>query len=71
MICMDPAVSYPKPRISIVTGKLTDQKIERYRRDGWYSEGFRQARREFQAKRKAKREGNFVSNEGRLIYSPL
>ena len=53
-----------------IRGKtLTDRKIDSYRRRGYYSESFRQARREMWARRSSK-SANFLELEGRLIYSP-
>lgn len=54
-------------------GPLTDKKIARYAKAGWFSLEFRQARRDFQARkqaRRAKREGNFDVIDGRFIYRP-
>lgn len=58
----------------IVKGELTDRKIKQYQKRGWYSQEFKDARKEFLAKkanRRAKRDGSFLSEGGRLIYSPL
>jgi hypothetical protein len=57
----------------LVRGRLTDRKINYYSKRGWYANEFRAARRELMANKKArreKREGNFISDRGRLIYSP-
>lgn len=54
-------------------GYLTDKKIAEYEKAGWYSAAFRDARRELMQKKAAKRmkrEGNFLNDGGRLIYSP-
>jgi len=53
---------------------LTDKRIAKYAREGWYSADFRLARRELwakQAQKRAKREGNFDIVDGRLIYRPV
>lgn len=58
----------------LVRKKLTDRKIEQYRKKGWYSEEFRQSRRELIEKKASKnmrREGSFLNDKGRLIYNPL
>lgn len=59
----------------LIRGPLTDRKIEQYRKQGWYSDGFREARRELMKKKNAKkstREGPFIKSEdGRMIYNPL
>lgn len=58
-------------------GPLTDKQIERYRKMGFYSAEFKQARKELQDMRKRRRDerrrdGNFVKDgEGRMIYAPL
>lgn len=58
----------------LVGKKLTDRRIEQYRKAGWYSEEFREARRELMAKNRVKRavrEGSFLKQQdGRLIYAP-
>ena len=55
----------------IVGKPLTDSAINKYAKDGWYSEAFRQKRKEVQ-QRKLKRTGNFIlGNDGRLIFSPI
>ncbi len=59
------------PAIVIRRGMLTDKKIARYAKAGWYSPDFQQARRERMAKKQRRREdGNFVQSQGRLIYCP-
>lgn len=59
----------------LLLGKLlTDARIEYYRARGWYSAELREMRRERNRKRmerQALREGNFLKQDGRLIYSPL
>lgn len=59
----------------LIRGKLTDKAIEKYREKGWYSQEFRDARRELMQKKqakRAKRDGSFlITDEGRMIYSPL
>lgn len=64
--------------LMILKGPLTDRKIGQYQRQGFYSQEFRQARRDRQAKKAEKRnrglrrEGSFlVGTDGRQIYSPL
>ena len=59
-------------------GKLTDKQITKYQALGWYSDAFREARRERVAKKTArsqaylaKREGNFTLTNGRMIYNPV
>lgn len=56
--------------VNLTLGPLTDKKIEKYMEQGWYSEDFRQARRERMNKKK-NRQGNFVERDGRMIYAPL
>jgi hypothetical protein len=69
-----PVRSTWRPEHLLMRGPLTDRKIEQYRAAGWYSSELREARRELQAKREAKRqrrEGNFlVGADGRLIFCP-
>ena len=58
----------------LIRGRLTDKKIEQYRKQGWYSEAFREARREFMAKKSAgkiNRTGSFVVSGDRMIYNPI
>ncbi len=54
---------------------LTDRKIDRYEKLGYYSPEYRAARRELQERKAAKRanrQGNFdIASDGRLIYRPL
>lgn len=76
---MDPAVKIRCINPSnILLGPLTDKQIEKYRKLGYYSEAFKNARREYMEKKrnknggKAKREGNFlIYNDGRKVYAPL
>lgn len=68
-ISMDPRARYPRESMRglHMAGKLTDAKIARYKRLGYYSEEFREERR----KRMNKRKGNWIEQEnGRIIYSP-
>jgi len=63
---------WPKAQVGL---KLTDKRIEFYRKHGYYSAEIRQARRELwemrERRRDAKRVGNFLQSEsGSLIYSP-
>ncbi len=52
-------------------GVLTDKRIAYYQKRGFYSPEFQQARREFLARKSAKRSGNFIkAQDGHLIYSP-
>ncbi len=64
--------------LMILKGRLTDRLIQRYQKMGFYSEEMRQARRDRQEKKKARRmkamqrDGNFlVGRDGERIYSPL
>ncbi len=54
---------------------LTDRKIAEYEKRGYYSQEYRQARRDLQQRKEAKRmqrQGNFdISSDGRLIYRPM
>lgn len=54
----------------LIRGRLTDKKIEHYRKHGWYSQQFKDARRELMQKKRSRRSGAFLEHEGRLIYSP-
>jgi len=51
-------------------GYLTDKQIDYYASQGFYSEEFREARRRHHEKKRS-RSGNWVTQEGRLIYSPM
>lgn len=55
----------------IVRGKLTDKKVARYEKMGFYSLEYRKLRKERMEKKAKARTSNFVENSGRLIYSPL
>lgn len=56
----------------LVRGPLTDRKIARYIKLGFYSSEFRAARKVIQARKVRKRSGNLVyAEDGRAIYSPL
>lgn len=79
MICMDPKVRFPSawnPQKILMRGRLTDKKIQSYESRGFYAADFRAARREMWDRRKVKREeaakrsGNFLEVDGRLIYNP-
>lgn len=75
-VTMDPAARFGlgwKEDTMLIGKPLTDKKIIQYEKRGFYSEEFREQRRQFQAKKKArKRVGNFVEAEdGRFIYSPI
>lgn len=57
----------------LVRGPLTDRKIEQYAKQGYYSDAFREARRELwqrKAAKRAQRSGNFLLVDGRMIFSP-
>lgn len=55
-----------------VRGELTDRKIAKYEKAGFYSADFRAARKAMMEKKKArKRHGNFVQVDDRWIYSPI
>lgn len=57
----------------LMRGPLTDRKIEKYAKAGYYSDAFRQARREAwqrKAAKRAARSGNFLLVDGRMIFSP-
>lgn len=58
-----------------VLGPLTDKKIAKYESAGFYSQSFRDARREMwqrrAAKKSAKRDGNWlIFTDGQKVYSP-
>lgn len=55
----------------LIRGPLTDKKIARYQKRGFYTAEFKEERRKYAAQKRVKRRGNFIENEGRLIYSPL
>jgi hypothetical protein len=51
-------------------GYLTDKKIDAYVKRGFYSEDFREFRRQ-RMQKKSRRDGNFLrADSGRLIYNP-
>jgi hypothetical protein len=56
----------------VMRGPLTDRAIARYQQAGWYSEEFRQARRDrMHRKAGVQRQGNWLTREdGQSIYSP-
>lgn len=76
---MDPRARLQSQNLDrfVLGKKLTDKRIDKLIKDGFYSPETRQARSEFrkrlaQIKAASKREGNFVRSEsGSLIYSPL
>lgn len=79
-ICMDTKVPLRSRSYNNVVGQpLSDKAIDKYASKGYYSEGFREARRELWAMRAAKKEarnqrrdGNFlIFKDGRKVYSPL
>jgi hypothetical protein len=55
---------------NLVGELLTDKKIGHYAKKGYYSPEYRQARKDLQAKKKARRTGNFDEIDGRMIYRP-
>ncbi len=62
-----------RPEGMLRRGLLTDKKIEKYRKQGWYSPELKQARRELNERKRMKserREGNFIVSDGKLIFSP-
>lgn len=62
-----------RPESLVRRGMLTDKKLAAYLKAGWFSEEFRQARKDLVAKRSGKvpkRVGSFFERGGRLIYSP-
>lgn len=64
-----------KPERLMVGSILTDKKIAKYQKLGFYSQEYRDARRDQMIKkgliRPSKREGSFLEHDGRMIYSPL
>ena len=56
------------PRFSLAmrTHPLTDRDIEKYQAMGYYSEAFREARKELWNRKQS----HFASRDGRLIYCP-
>lgn len=64
-----------KPQQLIRRGPLTDRKLAKYEKLGWFSPEFKKARKEAMDKKSFKKEmnracGPFFEREGRLIYSP-
>jgi len=57
----------------LVRGRLSDKKIEQYRKRGFYSAEWQKARKEYWERKEARRRsGNFdQTTDGRLIYNPL
>lgn len=74
-ICMDPKVRYGNSNLAqkaIMRGPLTDKRLARYIKLGYYTPEAQLARREWRQKAKTRRRGDFVEMEdGRLVYSPL
>lgn len=60
---------------NIMGKRLTDAKIAKYEREGFYSQEYREARKKMAEKKHQKRvvrQGNFdVGENGRMIYRPL
>lgn len=63
---------------AFVGKRLTDKKIAKYEKLGYYDPAWQQARRELWKSRAEKRktlqerrEGNFINRDGKLIFSPL
>lgn len=55
----------------LLRGPLTDRKIEAYQKAGYYSEAYRQARREKMQRKRVERVGAWIRGaEGQMIYSP-
>lgn len=55
----------------LMRGRLTDRKIAKYEREGYYSAEIREYRRKRQAQRQARRDGSFDRmQDGRLIFRP-
>lgn len=68
-----PVRSSWKESMFLMKGPLTDKQIEKYAAKGYYSEEYRSARRQLIEHKKQKqqeREGNFLLQEGRMIYAP-
>lgn len=75
-VCMDaraPMKSTWRPLFGHMGKLLSDKKIDKYVKLGFYSDEFRAERKAYQAKKAARRRsGNFVQAEdGRFIYSPI
>lgn len=65
------------PTRLILRGRLTDEKIEKYQKAGYYSPQYRRARFENATNKhqrreqaRVKRSGNFDEIDGRMIYRP-
>lgn len=59
------------PTRLLMRGPLTDKKIEKYAKRGWYSEEFREARRGLMQRKALKRDGAFfIRSDGSKVYSP-
>lgn len=74
-VTMDPHVPLRARRFDNMVGApLTDKKIEKYREAGYYSQAYREARKEAMERkrnRRFKREGNFlVYPDGRKVFAP-
>lgn len=78
-ITMDPGVPLRARQLTNVVGRrLTDKVIDRYVKRGFYSQAYKDARRELMQRkaakrqaREAKRDGNFlIFNDGRKVYAP-
>lgn len=58
----------------LIRGPLTDRKIKKYMKQGWYSAEFKELRRRKMAQKQwiyhNERISNFFESDGRLIYSP-
>lgn len=62
------------PSAMLIRGELTDRKIDRYIKLGYYTAEYRKARKEYWQKQSERRRrlGNFdQAEDGRLIYNPL
>ena len=66
---ISPLRSSWKPEKLLARGPLTDKQIDRYAKVGWYSAEFKKARLEIM-KAKERRDGNFLLQDGRMIFSP-
>ncbi len=74
-VCMDQNVRYGHSNLAqkaIMRGPLTDKRLDRYTKLGYYTPEARQARSEWRKKATIRRRGNCIEMEdGRLVYSPL
>jgi hypothetical protein len=73
-VCMDDRTKMKSSWRSFghIKGELTDRKIAKYEKAGFYSPEATLERRVLQAQKAArKRHGNFVESGGRFIYSPV